>query len=67
MDSRQKPMQCGGFLQTWQSPDRSFHHLFLKLDLDCEPSNYPGVLIVSDVNHSQVLVANVESLRKEAM
>ena len=65
MGSKQKPIQCGGLIQIWQSPDRSYRHHFLKLDLDCELSNYPGVLIVSHVNHSQVLVANVESLRKE--
>ena len=60
-----KPMQAGGLLQIWQNPKGSYHHLFLKLDLDCEPEDYPGVLIVSDVHHRQVLVTAVESLHKE--
>lgn len=52
-------------MQTWKSPDGSFHHLFLKLDFDCEPDNYPGILIVSDVAHRQVRATAVKSLLKE--
>ena len=52
-------------MQAWKSPDGSFRHLFLKLDFDCEPENYPGILIVSDVEHRQVRVTAVKSLLKE--
>lgn len=65
MESILKPRQAGGLLQAWRNPDSTFHHLFLKLNLDCEPDNYPGVLIVSDVHHHHVLVAAVNSLQKE--
>ena len=65
MKSILKPRQVGGLVQAWQSQDRSFHDLFLKLNLKCEPENYPGVLIVSDVDHHHTLVASVESLQKE--
>ena len=65
MDSKQKPRQGGGLMQTWQSPDKIYRHIFQKLDLNCEPDPYPGVVIVSDVSHSQVFVAEVQNVQKE--
>lgn len=65
MESILKPIQAGGLLQAWRNPDGSFHQLFLKLDLDCEPEKYPGILIASDISHRHVLVAAVKNLHKE--
>jgi hypothetical protein len=58
-----KPIQGGGLFQTWQSPDRSFHHAFLKLDLECEADPDAGVAIIR--SHEAVRVAEVESLHKD--
>jgi hypothetical protein len=52
-------------MQTWKNPDKTYRHAFLKLDLNCEPDPYPGVVIVSDVNHVQVFVAEVQDVQKE--
>jgi hypothetical protein len=65
MDSKQKPRQGGGLMQTWQNPDKTYRRMFLKLALNCDPDPYPGVVIVSDVSHSQVFVAEVQNLQKD--
>jgi hypothetical protein len=65
MDAKKKPIQTGGSLQMWRSPDNSYRHHFLELDLSCEPGNYAGILIFSDATHSNVEVFNIESLWKE--
>jgi len=59
------PLQGGGTLRAWQSPDASYHHLFLELDLSCKPDHYPGVVIISNNEHSNVKVAEVQNLEKE--
>jgi len=59
------PLQGGGVLRAWQSSDRTFHHLFLTLDLQCKPDHYPGVVIISNKEHSQVMVKEVDNLEKE--
>ena len=64
MDSK-KPLQCDGLLQTWRNPDNSFNHIFLELDLACEPMDYAGILIISDLNHDNAKVFNIKSLWKE--
>ncbi len=60
-----KPIQAGGMCHTWRSPDNSFRHLFLKLDLDCEPDKHPGIVIVSDEHHQRACAAAVKNLQKE--
>ncbi len=52
-------------MRAWQSPDQKFHHLFLTLDLECKPDHYPGVVVLSDKNHSKVIVKEVQNLEKE--
>ena len=65
MDPKQKPRQGGGLMQAWQSPNRTYRHALVKLDLNCEPDPYPGVTIVSDLSHSQVFIAEVQNLQKD--
>ena len=60
-----RPIQTGGMCHAWSSPDRTFKHIFLKLQLDCEPDKYPGVVIVSDENHNQTSIAAVKNLSRE--
>jgi hypothetical protein len=59
------PIQGGGMLRVWQSPDRKFKHTFLTLDLDCKPDNYPGIVIISDKSHRVVSVTEVKNLERE--
>lgn len=49
----------------WRSPDGRFKHLFLRLDLGCEPDGYPGILIVTDERCTQAVASAVTNLRKE--
>jgi hypothetical protein len=37
MNQQLKPIQTGGMCHAWRSPDGNFKHVFLKLDLGCEP------------------------------
>lgn len=60
-----KPIQGGGMCHAWQSPDGNFKHLFLKLDLSCEPDNYPGILIVADEHCTKAVATAVKNLRRE--
>ena len=65
MESTRKPRQGGGLMQAWQSPDGEFHRLLLKLDLDCQPDPYPGVVSICDPSHAHVFVAEVKNLQRE--
>ena len=60
-----RSIQTGGMCHAWSSPDRTFKHIFLKLQLDCEPDKYPGVVILSDENYNQASIASVKNLSKE--
>jgi hypothetical protein len=58
-------MQAGGMLHLWRSPDGSFKHLFLKLDFECEPDKYPGVVIVADEHYRHAFAVAVQNLQRE--
>ncbi len=59
------PLQASGLVETWQSPDRTFNHMFLKLDLDCRPDGHAGVVILTDESHQPELISEVENLEKD--
>lgn len=65
MNAELKPIQTGGMCHAWRSPDGSFKHVLLKLDLRCEPDNYPGIVIIADEGCRQAVATSVKSLRKE--
>ncbi len=65
MISPPKPIQTGGIFHAWQSPDGNFSHPFVKLDLECDPDGYPGVLILADENRRNAIATTVTNLRKE--
>ena len=65
MSPQLRPMQVGGILHAWQSPRGNFKHVFLKLDLGCEPDNYPGIVIIADEGCHQAIAILVKNLRKE--
>jgi len=49
----------------WKSPDGNFKHTFLKLDLDCEPDKYPGIVIVTDEHYQHAIAKSVQNLNRE--
>ena len=51
----------------WSSPDRSFHHSFVKMRFDCEADPYPGVLILIDESYRMASAMSVKNLRKELL
>jgi hypothetical protein len=66
MDSKgQHARQGGGVCHLWRSPDGNFKHTFLKLDFECEPDMYPGIVIVTDVHYQEVFAAAVQNLQRE--
>ena len=58
-------MQAGGACRLWQSPDGNFKHTFLKLDFDCEPDKYPGVVIVTNEHYENACASIVKNLQRE--
>ena len=60
-----KPMQTGGLCHSWRSPDGNFKHSFLKLDFECEPDKYPGIVIVADEHCQHAFSAEVRDLQRE--
>ena len=66
MDLKPKyAMQTSGICHLWRSPDGSFEHTFLKLNFECEPDRYPGVVIVTDDNYEQAFAAAVQNLQRD--
>lgn len=65
MDSQERHIQVGGALHLWRNPGNTFKHHFLELDLNCEPSPYPGILIIADDHNNNAESFNVESLIKK--
>jgi len=66
MDQKPKyAMQAGGMCHLWGSRDGTFHHSFLRLDFDCEPDKYPGVVIITDENYQNAFSARVSNLQRE--
>ena len=60
-----KPFQTGGMCHAWQSPDRTFKHVLLRLDLSCEPGPYPGIVIITDEHCMHAVATRVANLRQE--
>ncbi|MEY8214858.1 MAG: hypothetical protein RPR97_10315 [Colwellia sp.] len=60
-----KPLQPTGLMVSWQSPNKKFVHTFAIIDLQCELDNYPGILIISDISNTPLLVKNVANLRND--
>lgn len=66
MNSKPKhAMQTGGMCHLWRSPDGNFKHSFLKLDFECEPDKYPGIVIVADEHYQHAFSAAVKDLQRE--
>lgn len=65
MNTQLKPIQTGGMFHVWQSPDRSFKHMLLKLDLSCEQDKHPGVLVLADANQREAITIKIKNLYKE--
>ena len=58
-------MQTGGMCHLWRSPDANFKHTFLKLDFECEPDRYPGIVMVTDMHYQYAFAAAVQNLQRE--
>jgi hypothetical protein len=60
-------IQAGGNMRRWSNPERSFHFSLVKVDFDCEPDAYPGVLILTDPSHKGATLLEVKDPRKELL
>lgn len=65
MNTALRPFQSGGICHLWTNPDRTFRHIFLKLALDCDGVPYPGVVIVTNEQRTDVTLFTVKNLRDE--
>ena len=52
-------------MRQWSNPERTFHFSLVKLNFDCEPDAYPGVLILTDPSYRRATALEVKDPRKE--
>lgn len=60
-----KRRQGGGVLVWWRSPDKQYKHLFVGIDMGCEPDNYPGIVILFDSAQDKVQISEVNDCSME--
>ena len=58
-------IQIGGDMRQWSNPERTFRFSLLKVNFDCEPDAYPGVLILTDPSYKEATLREVKDPRKE--
>lgn len=58
-------IQTSGDMRRWSNPERTFHFSLVKVNFDCEPDAYPGVLVLTDASYRNATVLEVENPRKE--
>ena len=58
-------IQAGGQLRQWSNPERTFHISLVKVDFDCQPDAYPGILIITDPGYKEATLLEVKDPRKE--
>lgn len=58
-------IQTGGNMRQWSNPERSFRFSLVKVDFDCEPDAYPGVLILTDPSYKNATLREMKEPRKE--
>lgn len=58
-------IQAGGEMRQWSNPERTFHFRLLKVNIDCEPDAYPGMLIITDSGYRNARALEVKNPRKE--
>ncbi|MCR4345820.1 MAG: hypothetical protein NUV55_01245 [Sulfuricaulis sp.] len=46
-------IQAGGDMRQWSNPERTFRFSLVKVNFDCEPDAYPGVLILTDQSYKE--------------
>jgi hypothetical protein len=62
----ERPIQVGSEACRWANPnDQGVWRLFTRLVDQCEPSQCPGVLILTDQGHTQSALFLVKNLRRE--
>jgi hypothetical protein len=60
-----KPIQGGGELRWWASPDKKYRHLFVRVNMECQPDHYPGIVIITDSRHQNSEIHEVKDLSRE--
>jgi len=58
-------IQAGGNMRRWSNPDRTFHFSLVKVDFDCKPDAYPGVLILINPNYKKGSLLEMKDPRQE--
>ena len=58
-------IQAGGDMRQWSNPERTFRFSLVKVNFDCEPDAYPGVLILTDPSYKEATLLEVTDPRME--
>ena len=58
-------IQAGGDMRQWSNPERTFRFSLVKVNFDCEPDAYPGILILTDPSYREATLLEVKDPRKE--
>lgn len=59
------PIQVEGYMRQWSNPERTFRFSLVKVNLDCEPDAYPGILILTDPSYREATLREIKDPRNE--
>lgn len=52
-------------MRQWSNPERTYRFSLVKVNFDCEPDPYPGVLILTDPSYRDATLLEIKNPRKE--
>lgn len=58
-------IQTSGEMRQWSNPERTYHFSLVKMNFDCEPDAYPGVLILTEPSYRRATAIELKDPRKE--
>lgn len=50
-------------MRQWSNPERTFRFSLAKVNFDCEPDAYPGILILTDPSYKEATLLEVKDPR----
>ena len=58
-------LQTVGDMRQWSNPQRTFRFSLVKVNFDCKPDAYPGILILTDPSYRDATLLELKDPRKE--
>jgi hypothetical protein len=58
-------MQVSGDMRFWSNPERTYRLGLVKVNFECEPDAFPGILILTDRSYVKATVVEMKDPRRE--